>query len=122
MIISDGSYWKIQDCDTGEQYNAVVDLNKSVTIGQVFATNYFPDTRKQSYLESYDNLRCFTVLEEVLNRDDYDFWNLPVLAIPYEDFVTCEICDLWISPKIWSTTPERWGVGVDKALRKWRYT
>ena len=122
LIIPDGSYWKIEDCETGERYNAVVDLDKTVTIGQVFATNYFPDTRKQSYLESYDNLRCFTVLEEVLNRDDYDFWNLPVLAIPFEDFVTCEICDLWISPKIWSTTPERWGVGVDKALRKWKFT
>jgi len=122
LIIPDGSFWKIEDCETGQRYNAVVDLNKTVVQGQVFATNYFPDTRRKTYMESYDNLRCFTVLEEILNRDDFDFWNLPVLAIPFEDFVTCVICDLWISPKIWSSTPERWGVGVDRALRKWQYT
>lgn len=122
LIIPDGQYWKIEDCETGERYNAVMQLDKTITQGQVFATNYFPDWRRKTYMESYTNLRCFTVLEEILNRDDYDFWNLPVLAIPFEDFGTCEICDLWISPKIWSTTPERWGVGVDRALRKWQYT
>lgn len=123
LIIPDGQYWKIEDCETGEKYNAVMDLDKTITQGQVFATNYYPDTRPNSYLTSYDNLRCFTVLEEIKNRDDYDFWNLPVLAIPYEDFGTCELCDLWISPKVWSTTPEKWNNGaIDEALRKWQYT
>ena len=122
LIIPDGSYWKIQDCETGEQYNAVIDIDKTVTQGQIFASNYVPDSRRKTYMESYNNLRCFTILEKIENRDDYDFWNLPVLAIPYDDFESCEVCDLWISPKIWSTTPERWGVGVDRALRKWQYT
>ena len=36
---------------------------------------------------------------------------------------TCENCELWISPKVWSTTPERWDGGhIDEALRKWQYT
>ena len=121
LIIPEGSYWKIQDCDTGEKYNAVMDLEKTVTQGQVFATKYTPNPRK-TWDISYDNLRCFEILEEIENRDNYDLWNLPILAIPHEDFVTCEDCNLWINPKIWSTTPEQWGVGVERALRKWKYT
>lgn len=121
LIIPDGQFFLIEDCETGERYNAVVDLEKTVTIGQVFASQYFPDTRKR-WETSYDNLRCFTVLDSIEDRDNYDLWNLPILAIPYDDFVTCELCDLWITPKIWSTTPEQWGSGVDKSLRKWQYT
>lgn len=121
LIIPDGQFWIIEDCETGERYNAVMELDKVITQGQVFASKYQPDARI-TWQTSYNNLRCFTVIEEIFNRDNYDLWNLPVLAIPYEDFITCEICDLWISPKIWSTTPERWGVGVDKALRKWKFT
>lgn len=121
LIIPEGSFWKIEDCETGEQYNAVMDLEKTVTLGQVFATKYTPNPRK-TWDVSYDNLRCFEILEKIENRDNYDLWNLPILAIPFEDFETCETCNLWINPKIWSTTPERWGVGVDRALRKWKYT
>jgi hypothetical protein len=93
-----------------------------VEIGQVFTTVTTPSLNPRYYMETYDYLRCFTVTETFENRDNYDFVNLPILALPFEDFVTCETCELWTSPKIWSTTPERWGVGVDRALRKWRYT
>lgn len=121
LIIPEGSYFKVKDCETNDLYNAVLETTGS--IGQVFATNYIPDTRPKSYLESYDNIRCFEILEEVENRDDYDFYNLPVLAIPYEDFGTCADCELWTNPKIWSTTPERWNNGaIDEAIRKWQYT
>ena len=121
LIIPDGSYWKVKDCETDDLYNAVLETTGS--IGQVFATQYVPDSRPQSYLRSYDNLRCFEILEEVTNRDDYDFYNLPVLAIPYEDFGTCAECNLWINPKVWSTTPERWNNGaIDEAIREWQYT
>ena len=116
-----GSYFKIEDCETGDLFNAVLETTGS--IGQIFATNYVPDTRPQSYLKSYENIRCFEIKEEINNRDDYNFFNLPVLDIPYDDFETCEACELWTSPKVWSTTPERWDDGaVDEALRQWQYT
>jgi len=120
LIIPDGSYFKVKDCETNELYNAVLETTGSV--GQVFATKYIPDTR-ETWRTSYDNLRCFEILEEVDNRDDYDLYNLPVLAIPYEDFGDCAECELWINPKVWNTTPERWNNGtIDEALREWRYT
>ena len=121
LIPPSGSYFRIEDCDTGEMYNAV--LEQTGSIGQVFATNYVPNTRPNSYLQSYENIRCFEIKEEINNRDDYNFFNLPVLEIPYEDFETCEACELWTSPKVWDTTPERWNNGaVDEALRKWQFT
>jgi hypothetical protein len=61
-------------------------------------------------------------LEKIEGRDNYDFYNLPILSIPYFDFGNCALCELWTSPKIWRTTPEKWGQGVDVALRKWQYT
>lgn len=123
LIIPEGSYWKVKDCETDDEYNAVIELGVTGSVGQIFATKYVPDSRKQGYLTSYDNLRCFEILEEITNRDDYDFYNLPVLAIPYEDFGTCENCNLWINPKVWGTTPERWDNDkIDDALRKWQYT
>ena len=121
LIAPKGQYFKVKDCETDELYNAV--LNTTGSIGQVFATNYTPDTRPKSYLESYDNIRCFEILSEVNDRDDYDFYNLPVLAIPYEDFGDCALCELWTTPKVWDTTPERWDNNkIDDALRKWEYT
>lgn len=116
-----GSYFKIEDCETGDMFNAV--LAETGSIGQVFATNYIPSTRPEAYLKDYDNIRCFEIKEEINNRDDYNFFNLPVLDIPYDDFETCEACELWTSPKVWDTTPERWNNGaVDEALRQWQFT
>lgn len=122
LIVPEGNYFKVEDCETGEEYNAVIDLDVTGSIGQVFATKYIPDPR-ETWQTSYDNLRCFEIKEEINNRDDYDLYNIPVLAIPYEDFGDCPTCELWINPKIWGTTPERWdGNNTDSALRKWRYT
>jgi hypothetical protein len=121
LIPPSGSYFIIEDCETGENYNAVLETTGS--IGQVFATNYVPDTRPSSYLQSYENIRCFEIKEEINNKDDYNFFNLPVLQIPYEDFETCEACELWTSPKVWDTTPEIWDSGVvNEAIRQWQYT
>ena len=53
LIIPDGSYWKVKDCETNELYNAVLETTGS--IGQVFATNYVPDSRPETYLTSYEN-------------------------------------------------------------------
>lgn len=121
LIIPDGQYFQVKDCETNELYNAVLETTGS--IGQIFATNYIPDTRPNGYLTSYENIRCFEILKEVNDRDDYDFYNLPVLAIPYEDFGDCALCELWTNPKVWNTTPERWNNGtIDEAIRKWQYT
>lgn len=120
LINPSGSYYKIEDCETGEQYNAVTATTGS--IGQVFATNISPNSNPSSYLQSYTNIKCFTILEEITGRDDYNFYNLPILSIPYYDFGSCELCELWTSPKVWDTTPEKWGSGVDVALRQWQYT
>ena len=121
LINPSGSGYVIEDCDTQQQYNAV--LAQSGSIGQVFASNYVPSSKPSSYLESYDNIRCFTILDTIEDFDAWDFSNLPVLAIPYEDFETCENCEIWTSPKVWSTTPERFNGGhIDEALRKWQYT
>ena len=119
LIPPSGSYFKIEDCDTGQEYNAV--LETSGSIGQVFATKYVPGPR--NFLTSYDNIRCFEIKEEINDRDDYNFYNLPVLEIPYEDFGTCESCELWTSPKVWGTTPERYDNNQqDDALRQWIHT
>ena len=54
-------------------------------------------------------------------EDDFDFVNLQVLPLPYENYVSCDNCILWINPKVWSTTPEKWGQGTDVAFRKWQF-
>jgi len=120
LINPSGSGYQIEDCETGDLYNAV--LETSGSIGQVFASKWVPSSKPSSIFESYDNLRCFTILKEVNDFDAWDFSNLPILAIPYEDFETCENCELWTSPKLWSTTPETWNIGTETALRKWQYT
>jgi len=121
LINPSGSGYVIEDCDTGQEFNAV--LAESGSIGQVFATNYIPDPKRASTLTSYDNIRCFTINSTIENTDDWDFSNLPILSIPYTDFETCDNCNLWTSPKVWSTTPERYESGyIDSAMRKWQYT
>ena len=122
LINPQGSGYIIEDCTTNEHFLAVFREGQEVSIGQVFATNYTPSSRPESYLESYKYLRCFTIVDTFEDRDNFDFVGLPVLAIPYEDFETCDNCDLWISPKIWSTTPETWGDTPSRAVRKWQYS
>lgn len=122
LINPSGEGFIIEDCDDGEQYLAVFKEGVNVQINQVFTTTLSPSKDPKFYLETYSNLRCFTVVDTFSNRDNFDFVGLPILALPYEDFVTCEECELWTSPKIWSTTPERWGVGIDRAIRKWEFT
>jgi hypothetical protein len=119
LIAPSGSYYKLEDCESQVEYNAVLDFSGS--IGQVFSTKYTPNPRYN--LTSYDYLRCFEIKEEITGRDDWDYFNLPIIALPYEDYETCENCELWTNPKVWSTTPERWNGGhIDEALRKWQYT
>ena len=120
LINPSGSYYRIEDCVTGEKYNAVTNVTGS--IGQVFATNIMPNTNPSSYLTSYENIKCFTILEKIEGRDNYDFYNLPILSIPYFDFGGCELCELWTNAKLWNTTPENWSDGVDHAMRQWQFT
>lgn len=122
LINPSGSGYIIEDCDNGDEYLAVFKEGTEIELGQVFTTMIGKSyANPNNWLETYEYLRCFTVKEQS-KRDNYNFVNLPILALPYEDFVTCEDCNLWTTPKVWSTTPERWGVGIDKALRKWKYT
>lgn len=123
LINPNGEGYIIEDCNTQEQFLAVFKEGVEVNIGQVFSTVLAPP-RPSNYLETYEYLKCFTVVGEGgKDRDDYNFINLPVLSLPYEDYETCENCDLWTSPKIWETTPERWESGyIDSAIRKWEYT
>jgi hypothetical protein len=72
-------------------------------------------------LENYTGLRCFEIDGTFEGEDDFDFVNLQVLPLPYENYVNCANCILWINPKVWSTTPEKWGQGTDVAFRKWQF-
>tara|TARA_R110002167_G_scaffold117492_5_gene293529 strand:- start:16499 stop:17302 length:804 start_codon:yes stop_codon:yes gene_type:complete len=123
LINPSGSGYIIEDCETQEEYLAVLSENTSGSIGQVFSTVLAPNPSPRYYLETYDYLRCFKIKDTFEDRDDYDFVNLPIVALPYEDYVTCDNCELWTSPKIWDGTPEKWDNGaVDEALRKWQFT
>ena len=123
LINPSGSGYIIEDCNSGEHYLAVFKEGVSVDVGQVFASITTPSQNPRNWMETYEYLRCFEITGTFENRDNYDFVGLPILAIPYEDFVLCETCELWTSPKVWSTTPEKWGAGfIDSAIRKWKYT
>jgi hypothetical protein len=92
-------------------------LNESGSIGQVFSSKYTLDSNGGT--TSYDNLKCYTILEQINDTDDWDFVNLKVLALPFTNYGTCEVCELWISPKIWSTTPQTWNSGSNVVTRTW---
>ena len=115
LINPSGSGYIIEECETGEKYKAV--LNESGSIGQVFSSKYFLDSNNGTI--SYDNLKCYTIIEQINDVDDWDFVNLKVLALPFSNYGTCEVCELWISPKIWSTTPQNWDSGVNVVTRTW---
>lgn len=115
LVNPSGSGYIIEECDTGERYKAV--LTESGSIGQVFMSKYFPNYNKD--ITTYYDYNCYTIVDTFSGEDDYDYVNLPILALPYVDFGTCEYCDLWANPQIWGTTPQKWGQGTDVAYRKW---
>lgn len=115
LVNPSGSGYIIEECETGDQYKAV--LNESGSIGQVFSSKYTLNSNDGS--ETYDNLKCYTIIEQINDVDDWDYVNLKVLALPYDNYGTCEVCELWISPKIWSTTPAKWGEGIEVETHKW---
>jgi hypothetical protein len=117
LINPSGSGYIIEECDTGERYKAV--LTESGSIGQVFMSKYFPNYNKD--ITTYYDYNCYTIISTFSGEDDYDYVNLPILALPYVDFGTCEYCNLWANPQIWSTTPQKWGQGSDVAFRKWQF-
>jgi len=115
LVNPSGSGYVIEECETGDRYKAV--LNESGSIGQVFSSKYTLDSNGGT--TSYDNLKCYTILEQINDTDDWDFVNLKVLALPFTNYGTCEVCELWISPKIWSTTPQTWNSGSNVVTRTW---
>jgi len=115
LVNPSGSGYVIEECLSGDKYKAV--LNESGSIGQVFSSKYTLDSNGGT--TSYDNLKCYTIIEQISDVDDWDYVNLKVLALPYEDYGTCQICELWIEPKIWSTTPQTWNYGLETANRTW---
>ncbi len=115
LVNPSGSGYIIEECDSGDRYKAV--LNETGSIGQVFSSKYYLDSNNGD--TSYDNLACYTIIEQINDTDDWDFVNLKVLALPYANYGTCEICELWISPKVWSTTPQSWNSGSTAASRTW---
>jgi hypothetical protein len=117
LINPSGSGYIIQDCDTGDRYKAV--LRESGSIGQVFSSRYYPKSNRD--ITTYYDLNCYTIVDTFEGENDFDYVNLPILALPYVDYGTCEYCNLWTHPQVWSTTPQKWGQGTDVAFREWRY-
>lgn len=115
LINPSGSGYVIEECLSGDRYKAI--LNESGSIGQVFSSKYYPSSNNGTI--SYDNLKCYTIIEAIDNTDDWDFVNMKVLALPYINYGECEICELWISPKVWVTTPQTWNYGTDVVTRTW---
>jgi hypothetical protein len=117
LINPSGSGYIIENCVTEEKYKAVI--QQEVELGQVFSTKTFPVWTPS--LQNYTGLRCFTVGDTFEGEDDFDFVNLQVLPLPLSDYGTCENCELWINPKVWSTTPETWDLAPVNAFREWQY-
>ena len=115
LINPSGSGYIIEDCVGGDRYKAVLD--ESGSIGQVFSSKYTLNSNGGS--EAYDNLKCYTIVEQINNVDDWDYVNMKVLALPFANYGNCSVCELWISPKIWSTTPAKWGSGVEVETHQW---
>jgi len=101
----------IEECLTGDRYKAILDPGQySSTIGGVFST-----VKSPGLSNTYGNLVCYTIVEP-LSADDWDFVNLPILQPGI--IQNCTTCNLWINPKVWSTTPAAWS-GVDAEFRTW---
>lgn len=117
LVNPSGSGYKIQECNTGNEYYAV--LNTTGSVGQVFSSIRKPNTRPYDW--TYNYLECFTIIEEIEDFWDWNYVNLPVLALPVENYVTCEQCELWINPKKWGTTPATWNNPPYAEFRQWQY-
>ena len=115
LVNPSGSGYVIEECLSGDRYKAV--LNESGSIGQVFSSKYTLDSNGGT--TSYDNLACYTIIEQINGVDDWDYVNLKVLALPFANYVSCSVCELWISPKIWNTTPQTWNYGTNVVTRTW---
>jgi hypothetical protein len=122
LINPSGSGYIIEDCVTDERYKAVLRTDEgfnSGSIGQVFMSRPFPNSSGD--ITTYYDYHCYTIIDTFSGEDDFDYVGLPVLELPYSDFITCDYCLLWANPQIWSTTPQKWGQGTDVAFRKWQY-
>jgi len=116
LINPSGSGYIIEDCADGERYKAV--LTESGSIGQVFASKWFPNSRVD--LTTYYDYNCYTIVDTFDGEDDYDYVNLPIMYIPQPDFGTCEYCTRWINPQIWGTSPAQWQ-GTWGEIRQWQF-
>ena len=117
LINPSGSGYIIEDCVTQQKYKAI--LATSGSIGQVFASRYYPASSKD--ITTYYDYNCYTIVGTFEGEDDFDLVNLPILDLPYTDFGTCEYCELWTNPQIWGTTPMNWSSGSAVAYRQWQY-
>jgi len=101
----------IENCSTGQRYKATLLTDSySVAVGDVFSTLKSPGLSN-----TYGNLVCYKIIEKI-NDTSRDLIDLPVLQPGPID--TCAICNLWINPKVWSTTPAAWS-GTDAEFRTW---
>jgi hypothetical protein len=109
LINPEDSAYIIEECITGQRYKAILN-NSQVQVGGVFSTLKLPGLSN-----TYGNLVCYTIVQRI-QLGDMDFVNLPIL--PPGIIQNCAICNLWINPKVWSTTPAAWS-GPDAEFRTW---
>jgi hypothetical protein len=107
---SDNGYL-IRECLSGDEYTAVI--SGSADVGQVFSTKIVPGGST-----NYNNLVCYNIIEQI-NGDAWDYVNLPILALPLENYGECTLCELWINPKKWGTTPATWASAPNADFRTW---
>ncbi len=102
----------IEDCLTGDRYKALLNLNNySISAGGVFSTLKSPGLSN-----TYGNLVCYSIVQPI-NSSDWDLVNLPILQPgPIQN---CAQCQLWINPKVWSTTPATWNLPPYEEFRTW---
>ena len=114
LINPSGSGYVIQDCITGQKYNAV--LAQSGSVGQIFSAPYVAPNA-QSITTSY-GVNCYTIVDTI-NDADFQLVNLQILQIPTASFENCPECLAWISPQVWSTSVNSWNLAPDKPYRTW---
>jgi hypothetical protein len=103
----------ITDCITGQDFSATISIGTGQVVGKVFAT-YINAIQPADY----GNLKCFQV-DRPLANVQWNFNNLPMINWPYPDgYDDCSECELWINPKVWSTTPAKWS-GEGAEFRTW---